>query len=130
MWIFVPVTTVETTKVEHNITVHVKCFDCDFARSGTYNNQYMIIDLKKVTVGNDLADGTLWVVEQIPGLVVGEDQTTILRAGLFELFAVQFRHRRQTSWIRLTFVAFVVKAPKTIYRPSASLVFVCCEAVS
>jgi len=57
----------------------------------------MIIDLKKVTVGNDLADGTLWVVEQIPGLVVGEDQTTILRAGLFELFAVQFRHRRQTS---------------------------------
>ena len=43
----------------------------------------MIVDLKKVSLGWSLADGTLWVVEQIPGLVVGEDQTTILRAGLF-----------------------------------------------
>jgi len=43
----------------------------------------MIIDLKKVTLGRELANGTLWVVEQIPGLVVGADQTTVLRAGLF-----------------------------------------------
>jgi len=42
----------------------------------------MIVDLKKVALNWELADGTLWVVEQIPGLVVGEDQTTILRAGL------------------------------------------------
>lgn len=51
--------------------------------TGTYNNQYMVVDLNKVTLGRELADGTLWVIEQIPGLVVGEDQTTILRAGLF-----------------------------------------------
>jgi len=51
--------------------------------TGTYNNQYMIVDLKKVTLGRQLADGTLWVIEQMPGLVVGADQTTILRAGLF-----------------------------------------------
>ena len=43
----------------------------------------MIVDLKQVTLGHELADGTLWVTEQIPGFVVGEDQTTILRAGLF-----------------------------------------------
>jgi len=43
----------------------------------------MIIDLKKVTLGRELANGTLWVVEQIPGLVVGADQTTVLRFGLF-----------------------------------------------
>jgi len=43
----------------------------------------MILDLKKVTLGRELANGTLWVVEQIPGLVVGADQTTVLRAGLF-----------------------------------------------
>ena len=46
----------------------------------------MIIDLKKVTLGRQLADGALWVIEQIPGLVVGADQTTILRAGLFSAF--------------------------------------------
>jgi len=50
--------------------------------SGTYNNQYMVIDLKKVTLGRELANGTLWVIEQIPGLVVGADQTTVLRFGL------------------------------------------------
>jgi len=43
----------------------------------------MVVDLKKVTLNRELANGTLWVIEQIPGLVVGADQTTILRAGLF-----------------------------------------------
>ena len=57
-------------------------------RTGTYNNQYMIVDLKKVTLDWQLADDTLWVIEQIPGLVVGADQTTVLRAGLSQF------HRR------------------------------------
>ena len=43
----------------------------------------MILDLKKVTLGYDLDDDTLWVIEQVPGLVVGDDQTTILRAGRY-----------------------------------------------
>ena len=43
----------------------------------------MVVDLKKVTLNRELANGTLWVTEQIPGLVVGADQTTVLRAGLF-----------------------------------------------
>jgi len=42
----------------------------------------MVVDLKKVTLGRELNNGTLWVIEQIPGLVVGADQTTILRSGL------------------------------------------------
>ena len=49
--------------------------------SGTYNNQYMIIDLKKVVLGEKIMDGALWVVEQIPTLVKSGDQTQILRAG-------------------------------------------------
>jgi hypothetical protein len=49
--------------------------------AGTYNNQYMVIDLKKVELNKTINDGALWVVEQIPGLVVGQDQTAILRAG-------------------------------------------------
>ena len=46
----------------------------------------MVVDLKKVTLSRELDVGTLWVIEQIPGLVVGADQTTILRAGAFCTF--------------------------------------------
>lgn len=35
--------------------------------SGTYNNQYMVLDLKKVKLKENIEDGALWVVEQIPG---------------------------------------------------------------
>ena len=34
---------------------------------GTYNNQYMILDLKQVQLKKPLLRGALWVVEQIPG---------------------------------------------------------------
>ena len=48
---------------------------------GTYNNQYMVLDLKKVRLGQAIDDNALWVIEQIPGLVVGADQTPTLRTG-------------------------------------------------
>ena len=48
---------------------------------GTYNNQYMVIDLKRIRLSERISDGALWVVEQIPGLVEGGDQTDILRTG-------------------------------------------------
>ena len=38
--------------------------------SGTYNNQYMLLDLKKVQLKKSLLTGALWVVEQIPGYVL------------------------------------------------------------
>jgi len=34
---------------------------------GTYNNQYMVLDLKLIQLQNSLPDNTLWVVEQLPG---------------------------------------------------------------
>ena len=46
----------------------------------------MVVDLKHVVLNHTLEDNTLWVVEQIPGLVVGADQTPILRAGKIYLF--------------------------------------------
>ena len=49
--------------------------------SGTYNNQYMVIDLKQIALGQSIKDDALWVVEQIPGTVVSGDQTPILRTG-------------------------------------------------
>ena len=38
------------------------------AASGTYVNQYMIVDYNLFTPGKDLPANTLWVVEEIPGL--------------------------------------------------------------
>ena len=35
--------------------------------TGTYNNQYMILDLKKVKLRTEIEDDALWIVEQIPG---------------------------------------------------------------
>jgi len=58
--------------------------------SGTYNNQYMVIDLKKFRVGVGLMDGALWVAEQIPGQVESADETEILRYGYWPSYNVPF----------------------------------------
>ncbi|GBM34367.1 Putative phospholipase B-like 2, partial [Araneus ventricosus] len=47
--------------------------------SGTYNNQWMILDLNKFQPGKPLQDGLLWVIEQLPGYVHSEDVTDVLR---------------------------------------------------
>lgn len=49
--------------------------------SGTYNNQYMILDLKRVKLNQSLENGTLYVVEQIPTFVEYSEQTHVLRRG-------------------------------------------------
>uniref|UniRef100_A0A9J8BLR4 Phospholipase B-like n=1 Tax=Cyprinus carpio carpio TaxID=630221 RepID=A0A9J8BLR4_CYPCA len=46
--------------------------------SGTYNNQYMVVDLKRVSLGRQIEDWSLTVVEQIPGLVLYLDQSYAL----------------------------------------------------
>lgn len=58
--------------------------------SGTYNNQYMVVDLKKFEPGKALHEGGLHIVEQAPGLVVSGDQTTILREGYWASYNVPF----------------------------------------
>eukprot|EP00331_Platyophrya_macrostoma_P027556 CAMPEP_0176442472 /NCGR_PEP_ID=MMETSP0127-20121128/21834_1 /TAXON_ID=938130 /ORGANISM="Platyophrya macrostoma, Strain WH" /LENGTH=565 /DNA_ID=CAMNT_0017827489 /DNA_START=99 /DNA_END=1796 /DNA_ORIENTATION=- len=47
--------------------------------SGTYNNQYMVVDYKQYVPGQPLRDGLLWIAEQIPGEVVSADETQVLR---------------------------------------------------
>ena len=48
---------------------------------GTYNNQYIIVDLKLFSPGKQLKTGLLTIAEQIPGLVVYADATDTLTRG-------------------------------------------------
>lgn len=61
--------------------------------SGTYNNQYMVVDRSKVKLGLSVSDGALTVVEQIPGLVEYSDQTQALRRGFWPSYNVPFHPR-------------------------------------
>ncbi|XP_029913074.1 phospholipase B-like 1 [Myripristis murdjan] len=61
--------------------------------SGTYNNQYMVVDRSKVKLGHSIDDGALTVVEQIPGLVEYSDQTPVLRRGYWPSYNIAF-HRK------------------------------------
>ncbi|XP_056460799.1 phospholipase B-like 1 [Gadus chalcogrammus] len=61
--------------------------------SGTYNNQYMVVDRQRVKLGHWVEDGALTVVEQIPGLVEYSDQSQALRRGYWPSYNVPF-HRR------------------------------------
>ncbi|KAM6436702.1 phospholipase B-like 1 [Liasis olivaceus] len=58
--------------------------------SGTYNNQYMILDTKKIKLQRSLEDGTLYIVEQVPKFVEYSDQTKILRKGYWPSYNIPF----------------------------------------
>jgi len=58
--------------------------------SGTYNNQYMVINYNLFTIGASLPSNTLYVIEQIPGLVVGADLTNELERGYFPSYNVPY----------------------------------------
>ncbi|KAJ8037244.1 Phospholipase B-like 1 [Holothuria leucospilota] len=58
--------------------------------SGTYNNQYMVLDRSKLKPNKAILDNALWVVEQIPTLVVYKDETNVLRAGYWPSYNVPF----------------------------------------
>ncbi|XP_055366978.1 phospholipase B-like 1 [Betta splendens] len=61
--------------------------------SGTYNNQYMVLDRSRVKLRQSLDDGALTVVEQIPGLVEFSDQTPALRRGYWPSYNVPFHQK-------------------------------------
>jgi len=58
--------------------------------SGTYNNQYMIINYNLFTPGKPLVPGLLWVVEQIPGYVEAADVTDQLERGYWPSYNVAY----------------------------------------
>ncbi|XP_054974200.1 phospholipase B-like 1 isoform X1 [Sorex araneus] len=65
--------------------------------SGTYNNQYMVLDLKKIKLKSSLGKGTLYVVEQIPTFVEFSEQTAVLRKGYWPSYNIPF-HENIYNW--------------------------------
>ncbi|XP_058511746.1 phospholipase B-like 1 isoform X2 [Ochotona princeps] len=61
--------------------------------SGTYNNQYMVLDLKRVKLNYSLDKGTLYIVEQIPTYVEYSEQTDILRKGYWPSYNIPFHEK-------------------------------------
>lgn len=47
--------------------------------SGTYNNQWMVLDYKLFTPGSPIVNDTLWILEQMPGITRQKDVSDVLR---------------------------------------------------
>eukprot|EP00928_Gymnodinium_smaydae_P013326 TRINITY_DN14870_c0_g3_i2.p1 TRINITY_DN14870_c0_g3~~TRINITY_DN14870_c0_g3_i2.p1 ORF type:complete len:578 (+),score=72.87 TRINITY_DN14870_c0_g3_i2:112-1845(+) len=58
--------------------------------SGTYINQYMVVDFKRFTPHQPIRSGLLWVVEEMPGLLIGGDKSTTLAQGYWPSYNVPF----------------------------------------
>lgn len=56
--------------------------------SGTYNNQWMVINYGLFEVGQPLKDNTLWIAEQIPGNISSLDVTDVLERGYWSSYNV------------------------------------------
>lgn len=79
-----PIDTVPTSirnMVANRLSLTGQQWTNTFARfnSGTYNNQWMVLDYKLFeSTSQKLPRGFLWILEQIPGLVMSKDVTPIL----------------------------------------------------
>jgi hypothetical protein len=58
--------------------------------SGTYNNQWIVVDTNKLVTGTRLEAGALFILEQIPGYVESADVTQILSYGYWPSYNVPF----------------------------------------
>jgi len=58
--------------------------------SGTYNNQWFVVDYKLFVSGQPLANNTLYVLEQIPGYIHTDDATQILTFGYWPSYNIPY----------------------------------------
>ena len=59
--------------------------------SGTYNNQFMVLDLKLIdTELKQISDGALYIIEQLPGFCGVEEVTNYLRKGYWPSYNVPY----------------------------------------
>jgi len=58
--------------------------------SGTYNNQWMVVDYKLFRPYQPLQPGTFWIVEQIPGTIKMGDMTQSLAFGYWPSYNIPY----------------------------------------
>eukprot|EP00301_Raphidiophrys_heterophryoidea_P026697 c9280_g1_i1.p1 GENE.c9280_g1_i1~~c9280_g1_i1.p1 ORF type:complete len:582 (+),score=118.61 c9280_g1_i1:45-1790(+) len=58
--------------------------------SGTYANQYMVVDLNMFVPNKPLQNNLFWVIEEMAGLILGQDQTVALRRGYWASYNIPF----------------------------------------
>ncbi|GAX74564.1 hypothetical protein CEUSTIGMA_g2013.t1 [Chlamydomonas eustigma] len=58
--------------------------------SGTYNNQYMVVDMNKFEPRKQLNSGFLWVVEQIPNQILATDATEMVALGYWPSYNIPY----------------------------------------
>jgi hypothetical protein len=60
--------------------------------SGTYNNQFQILDMKKIDLNNQKVEDSdvLWIIEQLPNYTEEHDVTQILKYGYWPSYNVPY----------------------------------------
>jgi len=59
--------------------------------SGTYNNQFMVLDMKLIDIDKkDISSGALYIIEQLPGYCGVEDVTLFLKKGYWPSYNTPF----------------------------------------
>ena len=66
--------------------------------SGTYNNQWIVVDYSRFTPGAPLKAGTLWVGEQAPGWWHAADQTATLAYGYWPSYNRPYFQQGTMRW--------------------------------
>ncbi|GAM21619.1 hypothetical protein SAMD00019534_047940 [Acytostelium subglobosum LB1] len=66
------------------------CSTFAIQNSGTYNNQWIIVDYNRFVPGEDAKDGMVYILEQIPGYVEFDDVTNIVRTGYWPSYNVPY----------------------------------------
>jgi hypothetical protein len=82
--------------IANRISTSSKEWTENFAKenSGTYNNQFMSLDMKKVNISTQIiSDEAMFIVEQIPGYTDINDVTTYLKYGYWPSYNTPFSNK-------------------------------------
>mmetsp|Transcript_16858 Transcript_16858/g.36492 ORF Transcript_16858/g.36492 Transcript_16858/m.36492 type:complete len:608 (+) Transcript_16858:113-1936(+) len=81
----------------------------------TYNNQYMIIDLKRFQPGEELQEGLLTIIELLPGYSRWEDMSNMLQSGFWPSFNIPY-FKDAYDWAGYPDMAAALRAKGPEYR--------------
>eukprot|EP01133_Synstelium_polycarpum_P010774 gene10774-12552_t len=108
------------------------CETVSLYNSGTYNNQWIVVDYKKYVPYESLSDGALYILEQLPGYIEYADQTEMLRNGEWPSFNIPFyeavynlsgyNERLHSTNNSLEYLSYIGASRSQIFRRDANTV--------